>query len=303
MPALRGVALVKMGVALWGDFQMHENVKSFLFRILCGFFLGVSVLAPGVSGSVMAVMMGIYRNLVDIISNPLKNLKQNIFYLLPMGIGAVLSLFLTINLLAFAFDRYPTQSYVLFMGLIAGSLAEIWRQARKVSFKRHYITGIIAAFAIALAMSLLQADNSAVVVNHSLWYLCLTGGIAGIVSIIPGMSVSLILMLFGVYDYLLQTAASAMTNLLGAAAIAIPVGICFLVGLIIFSNVIKLLFDRYPGFAYFMVFGFMCGTLFAVFPSALPQTAGGWLTCALMFIAGLGVSTGFQLLGKKYNAG
>ena len=52
-------------------------MKSFLYRVLCGFCLGISVFAPGISGSIMAIIMGIYDKLLDIASNPLKNFKKN----------------------------------------------------------------------------------------------------------------------------------------------------------------------------------------------------------------------------------
>ena len=106
--------------------------------MLCGFFLGVSVVAPGVSGSVMAVMMGIYKELIDIISNPFKKFKKNFFYLLPMGIGAVISLVLFVVLLKLLFDNYPIQARMLFMGLIGGGLVTVFKEANKGKFKPAY---------------------------------------------------------------------------------------------------------------------------------------------------------------------
>ena len=55
-----------------------SGVTGFFYRMLCGAFLGISIIAPGISGSIMAVMMGIYDELIGIISNPFKNLKKNI---------------------------------------------------------------------------------------------------------------------------------------------------------------------------------------------------------------------------------
>lgn len=281
----------------------NQKTKRFLFRLLCGFFLGVSVIAPGVSGSVMAVMMGIYRDLINIISNPFKNFKRNLFYLLPMGIGAVVSLAVFVKLFAFLFEHYPTPARLLFMGLIAGGLAEVFRQARSVRFKRHYIIGILAAFAIALTVGMLARGGSALETDHlSLWFLCAAGAVAGVSSMVPGMSVSMILMLFGVYDYLLQAASAFTYDLMHTISVILPVGLCFLIGMVLFSNLTKIIFDRFPGLAYYMVFGFMCGTLFAIFPASLPDTAGGWAVCILMFLAGLLISGMFQFLGKKFNA-
>ena len=276
---------------------------NFFYRMLCGFFLGVSVVAPGVSGSVMAVMMGIYRDLIKIISNPFKNLKKNFFYLLPMGIGAILSLAVFVKLLSFLFENYPAQSRFLFMGLIAGGLPTMFRQARGDKFKRQHLTGTVIAFAVAGTVGLLArlSGDTAEVGNISMIYLCISGLVAGASSMVPGMSVSMILMLFGVYDFLLKAASGFTSDIMYTVSIAAPVGICFVAGMVAFSNLTKIVFEKHERFAYSMVLGFMCGTLTAIFPNTMPDTYGGFLGCIIMFIAGLYVSGVFEYLGKKFH--
>ena len=281
---------------------MQISAKTFFYRILCGFFLGISVIAPGVSGSVMAIMMGVYRDLIDIASNPFKNFKQNIFYLLPMGIGALASLVSGVVLLSVTLEHYPAQSQIFFMGLIAGGLFEIYKKIRETNFRWYYLIGIAASLAAAPVLGLFSpAAHAPGNGSISIWYLCLAGVAAGITSIIPGMSVSMVLMLFGVYEFLLTTASGILTNTLNTLLIAAPIGICFIAGLILFSNVIKIVFDLYPGLAYCIVLGFMCGTLAAIYPSAMPATVSGWIICVLLFLAGLVISAAFQFLGKKFN--
>src|SRR5215510_11894359 len=94
-------------------------IKKILYRIFCGFFLGLSVFAPGFSGSVIAIIMGIYQDLVRIASNPFKRLKENILFCIPLAIGAALSAVLFVILFSFLFDRYEKATYLLFVGLIA----------------------------------------------------------------------------------------------------------------------------------------------------------------------------------------
>ena len=275
---------------------------NFFYRMLCGFFLGVSVIAPGVSGSVIAVMMGIYRDLINIISNPFKNFKKNFFYLLPMGLGAILSAVIFLRLLSFIFENYPIQSRVLFMGLVVGGLPAMFRQANEGEFKKQYLIGGIAAFVITGTVGLLArlGGGAAEMENISITYLCISGGVAGACSMVPGMSVSMVLMLFGVYDYLLKVASGFTSDIMYAASIVIPVGICFVIGMVLLSKLTKFVFEKYNHFAYFMVFGFMCGTLTAIFPSSMPETFVGFLGCIIMFLAGLCISTLFQYLGKVF---
>ncbi len=281
---------------------MAQKIKNFLYRMLCGFFLGVSVIAPGVSGSVMAVMMGIYPDLINIISSPFRRFKRNFMYLLPMGIGAIISLAIFVKLFDFLFTAYPIQARILFMGLIAGGLPEIIKNARRVPFKKHYLIGIAGAFVAAAGVGLLARGGGSAMADPALFYICLAGGVAGACSMAPGMSVSMILMLFGVYDYLMKIASSFTSDLLGMLAVALPVGGCFIVGMVLFSKLSKFVFEKFPGLAYYMVFGFMCGTLTAVAPDSLPASVGGIAGCVLMFALGLCVALLFVFLGRKFNS-
>ena len=278
---------------------MTTNLKSFLFRMLCGFFLGISIIAPGVSGSAMAVMMGIYRELIEIVANPFKGFRRNFFYLLPMGLGALISIAALIRLLALAFERHPAQLHLLFVGLILGGLVEIVRQMRTVAFKKHCILGAVLAFGIALTLGILsRGELDAHAGQPALWHLCLAGGVGGIISLVPGLSVSLMLMFFGVYDYLLQVASAFASAPLHFVMVAVPVGLCFVGGMILFSNLTRRLFDRYPGFAYAMVLGFMAGTVVSVMPRELPESAPQWALGVALFGAGFVVSVGLRAIGR-----
>jgi putative membrane protein len=270
----------------------------FFYRIFCGFFLGISVLAPGVSGSIMAVMMGIYGQLLEIMARPFKNLRRNIVFMIPMGIGAALSLLLFILAFSALFEHYERATYLLFVGLIAGNLPTVWQDARKLGFKKHDPAGMAAGFAITVGvglLSLLQPESQADAARFPLFYLGLSGFAGGAVALVPGMSISLVLMLFGVYDHLLES----------ARAIDIPVilvtGVCFAAGLALASRLIKLVFDRYGRFANYVVFGILCGSLASVCMS-LPGKGGvfRWWQGVLMVALGLGVSLLFVLLSKKF---
>ena len=277
------------------------QLRKFIFRLICGFFLGISVIAPGVSGSVLAVMLGIYPELIRIVSAPFKNFKHNVLYLIPMGIGAVISLALFVLVFSFLFDNYPLQTVVLFIGLIVGGIPSIFKQATSGAFKTRYIVGAVLAFLPAALMSQFTGSASAAAAAVPFAFLCISGFIGGIVGIIPGVSVSIVLMLLGVYEYLLHSAAMFTSDLLATASVIIPFGVCFVLGLILFSRVVRFVFERYPNFAYYLVLGFMFGTIFSVFPRTFPPTAGALVGCILALIAGLAVSFLFEQLGKRFN--
>lgn len=263
--------------------------------MLCGFFLGVAIIAPGVSGSVMAVMMGMYDELINIVSSPFKNIKKNFVFLFPMGIGAVISVVSTIQLLRLLFDNYPIPAFLLFFGLIGGSLPMIFREANRNGFKNKYIIGILCAFAFAVTVGLIARFKLTVNADtNNPYYFSFSGAIAGITSMIPGMSVSMVLMTLGVYASLLKAASNFEILTI------MPVGICFVIGMVLFSKLTKYVFDKYHDFGYFMVFGFVSGTLISIFPG-LPKDLFNWILSIVMVSVGLGISFLFQRLGKKFN--
>lgn len=279
-----------------------KSTKNFFFHILCGFFLGISVIAPGVSGSVIAVMMGIYKDLITIISNPFKNFKKNFFTVLSLGIGVIISFALGILFLSFLFDTYEVQAKMLFIGLVAGGLPSMYKTASKggKTSAKFFIASVIA-FIIAAGVGLIKRTGGGVVAdNPAVFYVCIACFVAGMCSMVPGMSISMIFMLFGVYNHLMNTAADYTKDILGTAFTLLPPVLCFGVGMILFSKVTKFIFDRFTKTAYFLVFGFMCGTLTAVFPDTPPSSMTGWLACVLTFALGIAIAALFMYLGKRF---
>ena len=279
----------------------------FLYRVLCGFFLGVSIFAPGFSGSIIAIIMGIYKDLLRIISNPFKNFKQNVKFCAPLAIGAAVSAVLFILTFRRLFDAHEKATYLLFIGLVAGNLPVILSEIKKNGFKKHYHVGGIIAFAAALALGIFamrierSAEVSMLTANWGI--LALGGFAAGVTALTPGMSVTTVLIIMGLYNQLIL-AADTLLHL--NFEYAVPFALffaCAVAGLVFASIVIKAVFDKYPGFSNTTVFGFISGSLIGIMvQSHQIQDAGfNWGTGGLMLAAGLAVSMLFVLLGKKMN--
>ncbi len=290
------------------------KANNFFYRMLCGAFLGISVIAPGISGSIMAVMMGIYDELINIISNPFKKFKRNFFYLLPMVIGAVASMLLLLQALDFLFENYTVPAYLLFMSLIAGSIPTVLDEAKQEPIKKRYFIGTVIAFAIALTIGILGKSNFAVALDTTNTastamkiYLPVCGGIAGMMSMVPGMSISMLLMMFGIYEPLLELATGLMKfdrwfsgAWFGEAFTVGTVVLAFLIGMVLFSNITKTVFKKYHSLGFLMVLGFMSGSVVSIFPG-LPKDLLNWLLSIVAIAIGLSISYLFKVLGKKFN--
>jgi uncharacterized membrane protein len=287
-------------------------MKQFFYRVFCGFFLGIAVFAPGVSGSVMAVMMGIYEDLLTIIANPFKNFRKNLAWLIPLGIGAAASLLLFVVAFNKLFNTYPLASYLLFLGLVAGNMPAVFGDARANGFKPVYAVPMVLAFGLAFGLGAMRAYGTSSAAPNALWYLALSGAITGVASMVPGISCSMVLILFGIYDKLLAAASGSIDEALvfigvregaGGFASIIAAGVttlCFIAGMVAFSRLTKAVFTRHKSIAYWTVFAFMCGSLGAIvlnLPLGDPNFSL-W-QAALTLPLGIGIALGFVLLGKK----
>ena len=271
-------------------------MRSFLYRTLCGFCLGISVFAPGISGSIMAIIMGIYDKLLDIASNPFKKLKANLMFLFPLGIGAVISLVLFVLVFSYLFETYEKAVFMLFIGLIIGNLPMVYKEARMSKFRWYYILGAVAALTVALVVGIMSEGSGEIKTaagNTGLIYIAISGALAGFASLIPGMSVSMILIVMGVYDHLIASAKA-----LDIITIAV-VGTSFLIAMVLSSKLIKFIFSKFSGMAHFMVMGFLIGSVGGIFYT-LPK-GGSNLAGTVMLVIGLAISLLFVYLGKKVN--
>ena len=139
-----------------------------------------------------------------------------------------------------------------------------------------------------------NADTAqSITAGNNLIYLAISGAVGGFASLIPGMSVSMILIVMGVYDTLIASAKS-----LDIAVIA-TVGIAFVVAMVLSSRLIKFIFEKFSGLAHFMVLGFLVGSIGGIFCS-LPAN-GSNVAGVIMLVLGLAISLLFVYLGKKVN--
>ena len=283
-------------------------VKNFFYRIFCGFFLGFGIFAPGFSGSIIAIIMGIYQDLLRIVSNPFKQLKQNIIFCLPLAIGAVISAVLFVVAFKFLFDTYEKATYLLFVGLIAGNLPVIFNELKKFGFQKRYLAGGGGAFAAALIFGIFAAGvgqaSGAEGISAGILLLALSGFLAGATALVPGMSVTIVLMMLGVYSQIIFAADDLLHMNSAYLGHLVVFGAFAIAGLVVSAKLIKALFEKFPGFANSMVFGFVAGSLIGIFIQSLQleDTDFNWLLGGVMLAIGLGVSMLFVVMGKKMPA-
>ena len=279
-------------------------IKRFLYRVLCGFFLGLGGFAPGFSGNILAIILGVYHDVVQIASNPFKNFKKNVIFCIPLAIGVAVSAVFFVFTFRFLFDRYEKATYFLFVGLICGNIPEIWAEIKKEAFSlKNTLIGAVC-FALALILGVISVNSGNTSATNELSTGFFTMGIAGIftgaVLFIPGMSVSAVLVIIGVYEDLIAISHEIMSfNFIHFWYFAV-FATTALIGVIAASNGIKYVFKKYPAVANTAVFGFMIGSLMSVLIKGFSLEKGnsGWGIILLFLFIGLIISFLFVILSK-----
>lgn len=239
--------------------------KENLLTFIKGFILGVANIIPGVSGGTLAVSLGLYEIILNSISTFFTNIKKNVSILLPIILGVIVALISTSKLVTYALNNFKTQTYFLFIGLIFGGTSLIMKKVRgKCNFVNIFI--FFLTFTILILLNFVDANVSISFSNmHFLDYLLLVlvGFIASSAMIIPGISGSFVLMIFGYYEKIIATVSNLVnikefgSNLL----ILLPFGVGAIIGIIFMAKLIVKLLQKYETKMYFAIVGFVLSSV------------------------------------------
>jgi len=246
-----------------------RNTIGHLKVFFCGILMGIADAIPGISGGTIALLLGIYEELIGSISNfninLFKNLKNkgikycwnkiNGNFLLSLISGVLLSLVSFVKIFSILIEKYPLFIWSFFLGLILATLFVINRNIKKWD-----IANFILIFIFAFLTILLSIINPSISENINLFYILICGIIASSAMILPGISGSLILVILGVYTLIIN----ALNNLEYNIILVFLIG-C-LIGIINFSKIIKWLFHNYRDYTFSIMLGLVIGSIYTVWP-------------------------------------
>lgn len=279
-----------------------NRLKSILYRIVSGIVMGIGCVLPGVSGGILAISLGVYEKMLAAIGNLFRAFRRNMRYLLPLGVGGVIGILLTSNVLSLVIARYEAQLLSLFTGLVLGSLSELYAEVRLDGPKlraKHFIAAALGlVFVLLFALGESSVDGTAKATELTLWGAVISGAVLSFGTIIPGISSSFILVYLGLYPAVIaaitsvldiktlaSSGLSAMLANLGAHIL--PLGAMVVSFGIVAVGIIKLvnrMLRRHHATSYAAIIGFVLGSVGLVVPTVLKDFH--W-TSVLFFVAGL----------------
>lgn len=252
--------------------QQEKDFKKYLLLFFKGMAMGAADSVPGVSGGTIAVIARIYDELIfSIRSINLIALKLlvtdgikrawsyiNGTFLLVLLCGILLSLRLSASMVLFLLDNYFEMLMAFFAGLV---IASSW--FLKVDFSR-WNWKIVFAMIAGAGLTLIVSSLSPQSVTISNWYLFFCGMIAICAMILPGLSGAFLLLMLGVYDYLLN----AWINF-ELVIIVIFIAGC-VTGLLIFSRVLAWTLNHYLDISYAFLTGMLLASVYVLWPWQQP---------------------------------
>ena len=247
-----------------------------LKKILQGMVVGIANIIPGVSGGTMMVAMGLYDKLIHSITHLKSEFKESMKLLLPIFAGAGLAIVLLSRLFEFLLANYPIPTNFAFCGLIAGSLPFIFKKVKGHSVSTGKLIPFFIFFGIVILMAVLgenggaAADVSFGLVN--ILQLFAVGVIAAATMVVPGVSGSMMLMLLGYYDTIIETIndfidaliAFNLNEVLRVFGILAPFGIGIVIGIFAIAKLIEFIFKKAEIHAYYGIIGLILASPIAI---------------------------------------
>ena len=256
------------------------TAKSWIKAFVLGLFIGLAVIIPGVSGSTVAIMFGLYASLLYAIGNIFKDFKNCVKFLIPIGIGAVIGFAAGFLLVQLLLEKYIFVVICLFVGLMIGASPALLNEIKGESISGIRILLMVIGVIIPLGIgalsvyldppALIEVEGASEAFTSFPWYLFLLyvplGVLISATQLIPGLSATAIMMALGQFkpimdsvhlDYILANPAfiALMLCLVGG----------FGIGLIIISKAFSKLLAWRRAATFYFVIGLSFGSIASMF--------------------------------------
>lgn len=250
-------------------------MKAYLLIAAKGAAMGMAEVIPGVSGGTIAFITGIYERLINVIksigpdlykgwkSDGIRGLWKALDgnFLTALISGMVIGIGIGVFAITYLLETYPLHVWSFFFGLIIVSAWFVAKQVKQWEGSR--IAFLTAGAAVAYLITVAVPGSG----NPALWFVFLSGSIAVSALLLPGVSGSFILLLMGMYTYVIPTVKEAIKTLEPDKLLILGVfGAGMLCGMIVFSRVISWTFKHYHDLTLAVLTGFLLGSLNKIWP-------------------------------------
>ena len=250
-------------------------------RFFKGIIVGLGGVAPGLSGSVLLIIFGLYQKTLDALGSLLKEFRKNLRFLAPLVAGMFLGVLLFSKAIDFFLNTYEMPTRFCFLGLILGTLPMVWQEVKKEGFSRKYYVVIVLAAVLGTWFFTVNPNAFPQVTDPTLLQKLLLGVAVAATAIIPGVDPAVFLSTLGFYEMYVSALASV------DLAVLIPMVGGLAVGAVAISFAMSWLFRRFYTAAFSVIFGIFLSMI----PNMLTES------CVLGWNGASAVSVAVLILG------
>ncbi len=238
--------------------------KSFILQallwVLQGFLVGIGAIMPGVSGGSLLYAFGIYDQVLEVLSSPIKGIKKYWTMICFVGIGGAIGFIGFAAVVEALLNWNEALVICAFVGLIIGTLPSLWRDAGERGRGKGSWISLIVSFVAITALFVAVENFLNVTIPQNTWGWIICGLIWGLGFVVPGLSSSNLLMFFGIYNILLGSIKDLDFGVM------IPFALSVLVVFLLLSKVMRLVFDKYHSVMSHCIIGFVVATTLMILP-------------------------------------
>ncbi len=245
-------------------------------NVLKGIIIGLASIIPGVSGGTLAVSMGIYDKIIHCINHLFRGFKDNVLFLLPIAAGMGIAVVGSAIGIDYLFEEFPLQTNLLFVGLILGSLPPIYNKVKGETIRIGHMLSAVIFFVLIAGLAFFNGSQGkeAVLVPSLAETIKLfaIGILSSATMVIPGISGSMLLLLLGYYNPILDSikafvAAVFQWNIpaaLNEVYLLAPFGIGLVLGIFALAKIVEVIFEKFPLYAYWAIIGLILASPIAI---------------------------------------
>ena len=230
--------------------------------LLGGFLMGLANLVPGVSGGTMILALGLYDRFIAAVAE-LTSLRwsRGMFVFLTLVAVGLIGAFLTMSGPAvWLVSEHRWIAYSLFIGLTLGGVPELLKLCGGFGAR------VVVPTAIGLAFMVWLAASGARTVEPTIVNLVWVGALAASSMILPGVSGSLLLLIFGLYGTVIGSLSLLKSAPVEALETLVPVGVGAALGIAILANVLKRALEQAPRVSHGLLLGLLVGSVVGLMP-------------------------------------
>ena len=218
-------------------------------RFFKGIIVGLGGVAPGLSGSILLIIFGLYQRTLEALGTFFSNIKKNLLFLLPLVAGMFTGVLFFSKVIDFFLNNHETPTRFCFLGLILGTLPMVWREVKKEGFSKKYYGFVALSVIISVWFFTMNPNAFPQVTDPTLIQSILLGVAVAATAIIPGVDPAVFLSTLGFYEMYVSALASFELQIL------LPMILGLAVGAVAISASMSFLFKRFYTATYSVIFG------------------------------------------------